>query len=189
MRILLINGAPIAMTSFLALAYQHADKLITTALIGTDGTGQLTAGFVIVFGVIELLSTTVLVAVFPLMSRTYGSGQRELFELMLEKLSFFNLMLSLPIAIYTSLLAVPLAAWLFGAGLHADGDRAANPDLVHRRDDGRQCVFTGAPDQKPPAPHPGDPQRQAGAEYRAQPGCCCAHRRARSSRRQPDRRE
>ncbi|MEB2288259.1 MAG: oligosaccharide flippase family protein [Anaerolineae bacterium] len=112
---LLIAGWPIAVTSFLALAYQHADKLITTALIGAEGTGQLTAGFVIVFGVIELLSTTVLVAVFPLMSRTYASGQRRLFEVMLEKLAFFNLTLSLPIAIFTSLLAVPLSAWVFGA--------------------------------------------------------------------------
>ncbi|MBI5960107.1 MAG: polysaccharide biosynthesis C-terminal domain-containing protein [Chloroflexi bacterium] len=115
MRGLLINGAPIAITSFLALAYQHADKLITTALIGTEGTGQLTAGFVIVFGVIELLSTTVLVAVFPLMSRAYGSGQRPMFDFMLEKLSLFNLTLSLPVGIYTSLLAVPLSAWLFGS--------------------------------------------------------------------------
>ncbi len=115
-RILVINGAPIAITSFLALAYTHADKLLTTALIGTDSTGQLTAGFVIVFGVIELLSTTILVAVYPVMSRIYASGQRELFELMIEKVSFFNLILSLPVGIYTSLLAVPLAAWLFGAG-------------------------------------------------------------------------
>jgi O-antigen/teichoic acid export membrane protein len=119
---LLINGAPIAITSFLALAYQHADKLITTALIGTEGTGQLTAGFVIVFGVVELLSTTILVAVFPLMSRTYGSGQRPMFDFMLEKLSFFNLTLSLPVGVYTSLLAVPLSAWLFGAGYTRTAD-------------------------------------------------------------------
>ena len=112
---LLAAGWPIAVTSFLALAYQHADKLLTTALIGTEGTGQLTAGFVIVFGVIELLSTTVLVAVFPLMSRTYASGQYRLFEVMLEKLAFLNLTVSLPIAIFTSLLAVPLSAWVFGA--------------------------------------------------------------------------
>jgi O-antigen/teichoic acid export membrane protein len=115
-RILVISGAPIAVTSFLSLAYTHADKLLTTALIGTDSTGQLTAGFVIVFGVVELLSVTIMVAVYPLMSRTYLSGQRELFDLMIEKLSFFNLILSLPIGIYTSLLAVPLSAWLFGAG-------------------------------------------------------------------------
>jgi O-antigen/teichoic acid export membrane protein len=35
---------------------------------------------------------------------------------MLEKLAFFNLTLSLPIGIFTSLLAVPLSAWVFGAG-------------------------------------------------------------------------
>lgn len=114
-RELLAAGWPIAVTSFLALAYQHADKLITTALIGAESTGQLTAGFVIVFGVIELLSTTVLVAVFPLMSRTYAGGQQRLFEVMLEKLAFLNLTVSLPIAIFTSLLAVPLSAWVFGA--------------------------------------------------------------------------
>lgn len=114
MRGLLRDGWPIAVTSFLALAYQHADKLVTTALIGEEGTGQLTAGFVIVFGVIELLSTTVLVAVFPLMSRTWGGGHRAMFDFMLEKLAFFNLTLSLPIGVFTSLLAVPLSAWVFG---------------------------------------------------------------------------
>ncbi len=112
---LLRDGWPLALTAFLALAYQHADKIVTTAMIGEAGTGQLTAGFVIVFGVIELLSTTVLVAVFPIMSRTWGSRQRRLFEVMLEKLAFFNLVLSLPVAIFTTLLAVPLSAWIFGA--------------------------------------------------------------------------
>jgi len=113
---LLINGAPIALSAFLTLAYQHADKLITTAVLGADGTGQLTAAFVVTFGVIELLSTTVLVAIFPLMSRTYSGGMRAMFEFMIEKLAFFNLLLSLPIALLTSLLAVPLAALLFGPG-------------------------------------------------------------------------
>jgi O-antigen/teichoic acid export membrane protein len=115
MRLLIVSGAPIAVTSFLALAYTHADKLLTTALIGAKSTGQLTAGFVIVFGVIELLSTTVLVAAYPVMSRIYASGQREMFDFMIEKISFFNLIISLPVAIYTSLLAVPLASLLFGA--------------------------------------------------------------------------
>lgn len=121
-RSLLVNGAPIALTSFLTLAYQHTDKLLTTALIDEDATGQLTAGFVIVFGVIELLSSTVLIAVFPLMSRAYSTGQHEVVEFMLEKLAFFNLMLSLPIAIYTSLLAVPLSALLFGEGFTRTAD-------------------------------------------------------------------
>jgi O-antigen/teichoic acid export membrane protein len=115
-RSLVVNGLPLAITAFLALTYQHADKLITTSMIGAESTGQLTAGFVVVFGVVELLSTTVLVAVFPLMSRVYASGMQDMFDFMLEKLAFFNLTLSLPIGIFTSLLAVPLSAWVFGAG-------------------------------------------------------------------------
>lgn len=113
-RYLVVNGAPLAAMSFLSLAYMHSDKIITTALIGEASTGQLTAGFVLVFGIIELLSTTVLVAVFPLMSRAHGTGQREFFEFMIEKLAFFNAILSLPIGVYTSLLAVPLSALIFG---------------------------------------------------------------------------
>jgi O-antigen/teichoic acid export membrane protein len=113
-RQLVIDGLPIALTSFLSLAYQHSDKLLTTALIDTDATGQLTASFVIVFGVIELFSTTVLVAVFPLMSRALGDGLREMFELMIEKLAFFNALVSLPVGVFTSLLAVPLSTLVFG---------------------------------------------------------------------------
>src|SRR5690606_15211763 len=33
---LVINGAPLALASFLTLAYQHTDKLITTAMLGED---------------------------------------------------------------------------------------------------------------------------------------------------------
>ncbi|MBN1680499.1 MAG: polysaccharide biosynthesis C-terminal domain-containing protein, partial [Anaerolineae bacterium] len=64
----------------------------------------------------------VLVAVFPLMSRTFASGQREMFDFMLEKLAFFNLTLSLPLAIFTSLLAVPLSSWIFGVGYTQTAD-------------------------------------------------------------------
>jgi O-antigen/teichoic acid export membrane protein len=74
------------------------------------------AGYVIVFGIIELLSTPLLVTVFPLMSRLHDREDRDLFNLMLEKLSFFNLLLSVPIAIFTSLLAVPLSILIFGPG-------------------------------------------------------------------------
>ena len=57
---LLVNSAPLALSAFLSLAYQHADKLMTTGILGEEGTGYLTVAFVINFGVIELFSTTVL---------------------------------------------------------------------------------------------------------------------------------
>jgi O-antigen/teichoic acid export membrane protein len=113
-RYALINGAPFALNAFLALAYIHSDKLLATALIGTEGTGQLMAGFVIVFGVMELLGTPMLVTVFPLMSRLHHDGQQEKFTFLLEKLSFYNLVMSLPLAILTSLLAKPLSSLVFG---------------------------------------------------------------------------
>jgi hypothetical protein len=48
-----------------------------------------------VFGVIELLSTTVLVATFPMMSRYYGSP---VMGFMVEKLAFFTALAALPCA-------------------------------------------------------------------------------------------
>jgi O-antigen/teichoic acid export membrane protein len=114
-RYMLVNGAPFALTAFLSLAYIHSDKLLATALIGTEGTGQLMASFVIVFGVMELLGTPMLVTVLPLMSRLQGPENREKLNFMLEKLAFFTLILSLPIAVLTALLAGPLSGLVYGS--------------------------------------------------------------------------
>lgn len=111
---LLRNGAPLALAAFLALAYQHADKLMTARFIGPAETGHLTAAFVIVFGVVELLNTTVLTAAYPLMSRYYGDGDR--FGLMAGKLAFFTLAFVLPLALSVSLFAAQIALPLFGPG-------------------------------------------------------------------------
>ena len=60
----LVNSIPLALSAFLTLAYQQTDKLMTTGILGAEGTGYLTVAFVVNFGVIELFSTTVLVAAF-----------------------------------------------------------------------------------------------------------------------------
>jgi O-antigen/teichoic acid export membrane protein len=109
---LLRNGAPLALTAFLSLAYQHADKLMTTRLIGTSDTGYLTAAFVIVFGTIELLSTTILTATYPMMSRYHGQG--DTFGFIVGKLAFFTLLISLPLALALSIFAADIIVPLFG---------------------------------------------------------------------------
>lgn len=114
-RYLFINGVPFALTAFISLASINSVKLIATAMIGAEVTGQLMASFVIVFGVIELLNTPALVTVFPLMSRLHNSGKSETFNLMLEKLSFFTMLAGLPLAVYISLLAVPVSTLVFGS--------------------------------------------------------------------------
>ncbi len=114
--LLLINSAPLALSGFLSLAYQHADKLMTTKLIGPQGTGYLNAAFVIIYGVVELLSTTILIATYPLMSRAHADGQRsDLFGFIVQKLSFFSLVVSLPLALTLSVFAAEITLPLFGA--------------------------------------------------------------------------
>lgn len=114
--LLLLNSAPLALSAFLSLAYQHADKLMTTSLIGETGTGYLGAAFTIIYGVVELLSTTILIATYPMMSRAYASeGGAALFGFIVQKLAFFTLLVSLPLVLTLSLFAPDLMIPLFGA--------------------------------------------------------------------------
>jgi O-antigen/teichoic acid export membrane protein len=110
---LLINGAPLALTSFLALAYQHADKLLTTRFIGEVGTGYLSVAFLIHFGVIEVLNTTVVTAMYPLISRSYGEGCNPLFGFMVEKLTFFTMLVCLPVVLALSIYATDIITFIF----------------------------------------------------------------------------
>lgn len=109
-RPLLVNSAPLAFTAFLTLAYQQVDKLVTNRLIGDRETGYLAAAFVIFFGVVELLNTTVITAMYPLMARAYGDGKNVQFGFIVEKMAFFTLLLCLPLTLTISLFAGPLTA-------------------------------------------------------------------------------
>ena len=102
---LLINAAPLAINGFLALLYAHADKLMTTSIIGEEGTGFLGPAFLINFGVTELLSTAVLVAMYPMMARYYDNNSTETFGYIVETLARFMLMIALPIALTVSIFA------------------------------------------------------------------------------------
>lgn len=112
-RPLLLNSAPLAFTAFLSLAYQQADKLLTNRFIGNAETGYLVAAFIIITGVVELLNTTILTALYPMMSRAYGDGKNEQFGFLVEKLAFFTLVICLPVTLVISLFAAPISA-IFG---------------------------------------------------------------------------
>ncbi len=115
-RRLLADSAPLAAAAVLSQVYQHTDKLMTTALLDETQTGYLGTAFVIHFGVIEVLSTTVLVAVYPLMARYDALDGGRMFRWMVEKLALYMLMVSVPIALGLSLYADALTLWLFKAG-------------------------------------------------------------------------
>lgn len=111
---LLVNSAPLALSAFLTQVYQHTDKLMTAGILGEASTGYLTVAFVIHFGIIELFSTTVLVAAYPMLSRYYESGKNPLFGLMIEKLSRYMVIITLPLALTISIFADDITVPLFG---------------------------------------------------------------------------
>ncbi|MCC7446871.1 MAG: polysaccharide biosynthesis protein [Anaerolineae bacterium] len=106
------DGLPIALGGFLGLAYQHIDKILVGALLTQTEAGYLVAAFFIVFGVVEMASTTVLTALFPLMSR-FADKQSQAIRAFTDRLAVLTLAITLPIGIGISLLAARLAALLF----------------------------------------------------------------------------
>lgn len=111
---LLLNSAPLALAAFLTLAYNHSDKLLTTGILSERVTGYLTAAFVINFGVIELLSVSVLVAAYPVQSRYYDDGRNPLFAFMVEKMALYKILVALPMALSISILADKIIVPLLG---------------------------------------------------------------------------
>ena len=111
---LIINSAPLALSAFLTLAYNHSDKLLTSGILSETITGYLTAAFVINFGLIELVSVSVLVAAYPLLSRYYDEGRNPFFGFMLEKLALYTVLVGLPMALSISILADKIIVPLLG---------------------------------------------------------------------------
>jgi O-antigen/teichoic acid export membrane protein len=103
---LLLNAWPLAAAAMLSLGYDHADRIILTRFVDETSSGYFSLVFLIHFGVIELLSTTVLVAMYPLLSRYYGKG--ESFGYLSEALSRFMLMAALPISLMLSIYAAEI---------------------------------------------------------------------------------
>ncbi len=111
LRSLLVGSLPLALTGLLYIAWQQIDKLMTTSLLGKQETGWLTAAFVIVFGMIELLGTTVLTSLFPMMSRYSGATLHNI----VRRLARLTLLASLPLTLLLSFFAPEITVPLFGA--------------------------------------------------------------------------
>lgn len=109
---LLWNAAPIAIMSFMTLVYQHIDKLMTSSVLGETNTGYLGPAYLINFGVIELLSTTVLVAMYPLMAR-YFQQSGEAFGFIVEKLARYMLVVALPITLTVCIFAAAIILFIY----------------------------------------------------------------------------
>jgi O-antigen/teichoic acid export membrane protein len=114
-RRLIASGFPLGISAFLSLGLTHADKLATTAIIGAEATGQFMAAFVIVFGFVELLGVTPLVAAYPLMARAGRDVERGGPNPVLEHLVFFDLLCGVPLAALLTILGPAISTFAFGA--------------------------------------------------------------------------
>jgi O-antigen/teichoic acid export membrane protein len=110
---LLLNSVPLAAAAMLSLGYDHADKLMMTAFLDETSTGYLAPAFLIHFGIIEILSTTILVAMYPLLSRLHNDGNGETFGFVVEKLARLLLMVALPIVLILTVFADDVVRLLF----------------------------------------------------------------------------
>lgn len=123
---LLAAALPLAVSALVNSAYAQIDRLISTSVLTTADTAHLNAASVIVSGVIEVLNTTVLVALFPLMARSFQPGiSRERnapFYFMVEKLALFALLIGLPIGLIATQFAAALTVPLFGEPFRASAD-------------------------------------------------------------------
>lgn len=106
------EGFPIGLSSFLAYAYQQLDRVLVFTVLGETAAGYLTAAFVIVLGITELLSVTVFTALFPLMSRMAKDSPATLRHTV-DTLAILTLAISLPLIIGIAALAQPLATILY----------------------------------------------------------------------------
>ncbi len=115
-RALLGQGWPLALLALVGLGRINADKLLATGMLGAAATGQLQAAFVVVFGLGDLLSATLLTAVLPVMARTFQQGRREEFDYVVERVACAGLLVGAPLAFGGVLFARRVCAMLFGAG-------------------------------------------------------------------------
>jgi O-antigen/teichoic acid export membrane protein len=111
-RTLFRDGLPLALASLITLTYQHLDKVLAFTMLSEADAGYLTSSYVIVFGVSELIGTTALTAVYPLMSRM-GAEQPGILGALTERLAILLLVIALPLAIAIATLAGRLSALLF----------------------------------------------------------------------------
>lgn len=110
---LFAQGWPIAISTFLITASRNLDKVIVLALISdASQVSYLMSAFVIVYGVVELSSSTMLVALSPMMARLARENPAGLRSLV-DKFAFLTFVLAIPMAVGISQLSSKLADLLF----------------------------------------------------------------------------
>lgn len=120
---LFFNAAPIGLNVLLALGITQLDKQITARFLGVESAGHLFAAAMLVMGCIELLGTPQLTALLPVHAKLQGDPRAGQLP---ERMSYFMLLWTLPLALGMFFFAPTLVEWLF----RAEGFEQSGPILA-----------------------------------------------------------
>jgi O-antigen/teichoic acid export membrane protein len=108
------QALPFGLSGVFVTIYFWIDSLLLSLIQGNQAVGWYNAGYRLVFSLL-FIPTIFSAAVFPAMSRFHVSSHDSL-ELMWQEFLRFMLILSIPIAVGTTLLAGKIIALVFGEG-------------------------------------------------------------------------
>jgi O-antigen/teichoic acid export membrane protein len=108
------QALPFGLSSFFTTIYFWIDSLMLSLIQGNQAVGWYNAGYRLVFSLL-FIPTVFSTAVFPAMSRFHISS-RDSLQLMWKKFIRFMLVLSIPIAVGTTILAGRVVPLIFGDG-------------------------------------------------------------------------
>ncbi|MGZ4851487.1 MAG: flippase [Candidatus Bathyarchaeia archaeon] len=108
------QALPFGLSSVFVTIYFWIDSLMLSLIQGNQAVGFYNAGYRLVFSLL-FIPSVFSTAVFPAMSRFYISS-RDALQLMWKEFLRFMLILSIPIAVGTTLLAGRIVALIFGEG-------------------------------------------------------------------------
>jgi len=112
---LIKEALPFGLTGISGMIYTYIDSLLLSIIKGNEAVGFYSAAYRIML-VLLFVPNAVNVAIFPPMSRLYGSSSRSSLRLMHEKYFKFMIITGIPLGVGTTLLADKIILLIFGIG-------------------------------------------------------------------------
>jgi O-antigen/teichoic acid export membrane protein len=110
----IILALPFGITGIFTMIYFWIDSVILSIMVGNEVVGWYNAAYRLIFIFISLYSVY-MVSIFPIMSRFYKTSKKSI-KLVYERSFKFLLIISLPLAVFTTLMADKIILIIYGTG-------------------------------------------------------------------------
>jgi len=110
----IILALPFGITGIFTMIYFWIDSVILSIMVGNEVVGWYNAAYRLIFIFISLYSVY-MVSIFPIMSKFYETSKKSI-KLVYERSFKFLLIISLPLAVFTTLMADKIILIIYGTG-------------------------------------------------------------------------